>query len=213
MSVDITPRSISFLMISPALTPMLRASSATVTPSVIRTTRLEALGVVISVLRCSLPGIARRFLGTRSPRISRSAVKSVAPFLTTRFFLIVRAPGLAAPSPGGGITPWSGCGAGGAAGAKREGWPGRGGAAGPGHRSRRTRRRFAQIDLAQHSRPALAVVERRRRGMRRAGEIDGASGGLRARLADTPHARSRPTAASAASPAACLAAAGAAARR
>ena len=116
-------------MISPALTPILRASSETVTPSVIRTTRLEALGVVISVLRCSLPGIARRFLGTRRPRISRSAVKSGAPFLTTRFFLIVRAPGLAAASPGGGIAPWSGCAAS-AAGAKREGWPGRAGAPG-----------------------------------------------------------------------------------
>ena len=85
--------------------------------------------MVISVLRCSLPGIARRFLGTRRPRISRSAVKSGAPFLTTRFFLIVRAPGLAEASPGGGIAPWSGCG-GGAAGAKREGCPGRGGAPG-----------------------------------------------------------------------------------
>src|ERR1700730_722065 len=116
-------------MISPALTPMLRASSETVTPSVMRTTRLEALGVVISVLRCSLPGSARRFLGTRRPRISRSAVKSGAPFLTTRFFLIVRAPGLAEASPGGGIAPWSG-GGGGAAGAKREGCPGRVGAPG-----------------------------------------------------------------------------------
>ena len=98
--------------------------------------------MVISVLRCSLPGSARRFLGTRSPRISRSAAKSGAPFLTTRFFLIVRAPGLAAPSPGGGITPWSGCGAGGGRRRETRGLAGTRRRAGPGHRSRRTRRRL-----------------------------------------------------------------------
>src|SRR5271168_2750271 len=92
--VDITPIVISLRINSPALTPMLRARSPTVTPSEIRTTRLEALGVVISVLRCSLPGNARRFLGKRAPRISRSASKSTPSFLTTRFFLIGRAPGL-----------------------------------------------------------------------------------------------------------------------
>src|SRR5215472_15626377 len=87
-------------MISAAFTPMLRARSPTVTPSVIRTIRLEAFGVVISVLRCSLPGKARRFLGTRSPRISRSAATSGTPFLTTFFFLIARAPGLEASGGG-----------------------------------------------------------------------------------------------------------------
>src|SRR5262249_7512859 len=101
----------------------------TVTPSVIRTTRLDALGVVISVFFSSLPGSARRFLGTRKPRSSRSAVKSGVPFLTTRFFLMVRAPGLEVVSPGGGTIPASG-GAEGAAGAGREYGPGRGGAPG-----------------------------------------------------------------------------------
>ena len=60
--------------------------------------------------------------------------------------------------------------------------------AGPTDRRRRTRRRFGQLYPAQHPRPALAVVERRRRVMGRAGEIDRSSGRLRACLADTPHA-------------------------
>ena len=99
-------------MRSPALTPIERPRSPTVTPSVILTTRLDARGVVISVFRCSLPGSARRFFGTRSPRISRSARKSPPSFLTTFFFLSARpaAPGLFEGS-GGGPSGCCGCGA------------------------------------------------------------------------------------------------------
>ena len=111
VSVAIWPRSISLRMRSPALTPIERPKSPTVTPSVILTTRLDARGVVISVLRCSLPGSARRFLGTRSPRISRSARKSPPSFLTTFFFLSARpaAPGLTVEGSGGGPSGCCGC--------------------------------------------------------------------------------------------------------
>ncbi len=127
LSVAIWPSSINFLIRSPALTPIERPRSPTVTPSVMRTTRLEAFGVVISVLRCSLPGSARRFFGTRSPRISRSAARSVLPFLTTFFFLIApRAPGLLAASWSGvSCGPPSGCAGCCCCGAKRPVSPGR----------------------------------------------------------------------------------------
>ena len=54
--VAIMPMSMSFLSTSPALTPIALARSPTVITSEMRMTRFEARGIVISVLRCSLPG-------------------------------------------------------------------------------------------------------------------------------------------------------------
>jgi len=52
-----------------------------------RTTRLLALGVVISVFFCSRPGMALFFRGTRPSRASRSAISANSGFsITRRFF-------------------------------------------------------------------------------------------------------------------------------
>src|SRR5262245_38927471 len=86
--VAIIPRSINFLMTSPALTPISRARSPTLTTSDILTTRLLALGTVISVLRCSTPGNARFFFGMRPERSSRSWTATAPCFLITRFLCL-----------------------------------------------------------------------------------------------------------------------------
>src|SRR5579875_870675 len=106
--VAMVPMSMSFLSTSPALTPIALARSATVITSEMRTTRLEARGVVISVFFCSLPGSARRFCGRLPARAkSRSITSKRSLFLMTlRPFLRLPAspggcPGTAPGSPAG----------------------------------------------------------------------------------------------------------------
>src|SRR5207249_1988273 len=90
-----------------ALTPIAFATSATLTTSEIRITRFDARGTVISVLRCSLPGSARRFCGRLPPRMkSRSRVSSMSDFLMTfRPFFFFGAPSAGAASVPGAASP------------------------------------------------------------------------------------------------------------
>ena len=103
--VAIMPRPMSFLMTSPALTPMDRAMSPTVTTSAMRTTRLLALGTVISVLRCSLPGSARFFRSTRprGERNSRSLSSMTSCLRMTRFLPLPPLPAFSWPSESAGL--------------------------------------------------------------------------------------------------------------
>src|SRR5438093_295859 len=105
--VAIMPMSSSFLRTSLALTPIAFATSATLTTSEIRITRFDARGTVISVLRCSLPGSARRFCGRLPPRMkSRSRVSSMSDFLMTfRPFFFFGAPSAGAASVPGAASP------------------------------------------------------------------------------------------------------------
>ena len=76
-------------MISPALTPIALASSPTVMTSAMRTTRLLARGVVISVFFCSLPGSARFLRGSFARRRSCSVSSwNSGLLMTLRFFFL-----------------------------------------------------------------------------------------------------------------------------
>ena len=101
LMVAMMPRSINFLMTSPDLTPRLRARSPTLTTSEIRTTRLLALGTVMAVWRCSLPGRMRFFFGLRGTCTSRSRNSAASALkMTFRFLPRLRPPGAAADPPG-----------------------------------------------------------------------------------------------------------------
>src|SRR5579875_2779084 len=124
--VAMVPMSMSFLSTSPALTPIALARSATVITSEMRTTRLEARGVVISVFFCSLPGSARE--------VALHHVEEVA--LLDDLAALLAFAGLARRLPG--HRP-------GLAGGRRRRPPAR----------RRGRRHgLAEVDLPEHLRPA-----------------------------------------------------------
>ena len=90
--VAIMPDSINFLTTSPAFTPIALASSPTEMTSEMRTMRLLALGMVISVCFCSLPGSARFLRGRRAWRFSRSLISANSGFWITRRFFFLPAP-------------------------------------------------------------------------------------------------------------------------
>ena len=81
-------------MTSPVFTPIFLARSPTLTMSETFTTRLLALGTVISVFLCSFPGRALFFLGTRPrPRPERNS-----PFSSVENLLLFDHP-LLGPDP------------------------------------------------------------------------------------------------------------------